>query len=137
MQPLGDVLQRDCPTLLLKKQLNYTYEKLHRSIFYNRSRATALCLDSEFQTVEVISQGSRGPDVQTVQGNRGPGGPESPWDLGILGVLGVPRSQDWVPLFYHALHCFGCYFIWKNCFFVNCLFRDFFIDVLNLPTNIS
>ena len=58
MQPLGDVLQNSCSTHLLKKQLNHTYEKLHRSNFYNISRTTVLCSDSEFQTAEVISQRS-------------------------------------------------------------------------------
>ena len=58
MQPLGDISQNSCSTPLAKKQLNHTYEKLHRDIFYNRSRPTVLCLDSEFQTVEVISEGS-------------------------------------------------------------------------------
>ena len=58
MQPLGDVLQNSCSRSLLKKQLNHAYEKLNRGIFYSRSRTTVLCLDSEFQTVEVICQGS-------------------------------------------------------------------------------
>ena len=81
MQPLGNVLQNSCSTLLLKKQLNHTYEKLHRGIFYNKSRTTVLCLDSEF---------SKGPEVLVVPrvlgvhgilrywGFRGPGGPKRP-----------------------------------------------------------
>ena len=82
MQPLRDVLQNSCSTPLLKKQLTHIYEKLHRDIFYNRSRATVLCLDSELQTVEVIYQWSRGP-----------GGPGRIWDPEVLGVLGTRGSQ--------------------------------------------
>ena len=34
-----DVLQNSCSKPLLKKQLNHTYEKLHRGIFYNNCAA--------------------------------------------------------------------------------------------------
>ena len=116
MQPLGDVLQNSCSKPLLKKQLNHTYEKLHRGIFYNRSRKTVLWLGSEFQMIEVISKGSWGSEV--------PGGPRvqrswgfresmGSWGTGIPGSRGFQGfqrsrgSQDWVPLFYHALDdCF-------------------------------
>ena len=110
MQLVEDVLQNSCSTPLLKKQLNHAYEKLHRGIFYNRSRTTVLCLDSEFQMVEV----PKGPEVpvsprvQRSLGFRGSmgswrtGGPGVPEVLGVPGVSGVLGSQDWVPPFYRA-----------------------------------
>ena len=108
MQPHGDVLQNT----FAKKQLNYIYEKLNCGIFYNRLRTTVRCLNSEFQTVEVISQGSwdpevpRGPSVQSPcgpQGFTGSWGTGDPQIPGIQGVLGVPMSQDCVPLSNHAI----------------------------------
>ena len=39
MQPLGNVWQNSCSKPLLKKQLNHTYEKLHRGMFYNNCTA--------------------------------------------------------------------------------------------------
>ena len=115
MQPLRNALQNSCSTSLLKKQLNHTYEKLYRSIFYNRSWTTILCLDSVFQTVKVISQGSWSPEVpgfprvQRSWGSRrsmGSWGTEDP--EGREG-LGGPRGPGgpWgprVPLFYHAIN---------------------------------
>ena len=130
LQPLGDVLQNSCSSPLLKKQLNHTYEKLHRGIFYNRSRTTVLCLDFEFQTVEVICQGSWGPRCSKgpeflgsrgSMGSWGTGGPGGLWGSGAPGgprgpkILQGPKgprslglgqqsgSADWVPLFYCAL----------------------------------
>ena len=125
MEPLRDVLQNSCSTPLLKKELNYTYEKLHCGIFYNRSRTTALCLNSEFQTVEVISQGSWAPEVSggpRVQrswvsrgsmGSWGTGGPGVPrLDPTFLPCLKFIESNYFDNVCRKILHIF----VWSNQF---------------------
>ena len=81
MQSLGDVLQNSCSTPLLKKQLNHTYEKLHRGIFYNRSRTTVLYFRSW------ISSG-RG-NIPRVVRSRVPTVSEAPEVLGVPGLHGI------------------------------------------------
>ena len=135
MQPLGYVLQNSCSTPLLKKQLNHAYEKLNRGIFYNRSRATVLRLDSEGSwSLEVPG----GPRVQRSWGSRGSmgswgtGGPEFPLSQGSWRSRrsqgsqessrsqGFWRFQDRVPLFYHApyllvmMRVFALYSFWMT-----------------------
>ena len=53
------------------------------------------CLYSEFQTVEVISQGSWAPEVPRVRRFTGPRGSGSSWDPEVLGVTGSRRSRRW------------------------------------------